>query len=395
MFFFKLSQNPFFMQNKDLISPPIPYKASERGLYVHVPFCTNKCDYCAFYKKDISLGDFDLYIKSIELEISKYKDFSPTSIFIGGGTPSALPPKYLKSLLQILSEKSSSCSEFSMEVSPTSINADKLKIAQDFGVNRISIGVQSFNETLLKTLGRRTQLKSIYTALDTISQANFQHFNMDFIFAIENQSTSQLQQDLEIALSYPIDHLSAYCIEYESGTALCAGLNDREIDENNEIEFVEFTSSFLSKNGFKRYEISNFAKNNAFCQHNLGTWNMNEWVGIGASAASQYKNQRYKNLPDFSSWAKNLSLNKNTHIEYETLDDEEMLLSSIIFGLRLIDGFNFSLAKKRFPKANASKYTHIISKLKKENLLIEDYHTLKLTPQGLLLADAIALDFLG
>ncbi len=383
------------MQDKDLVLSKNFYNPSLRGLYIHVPFCTNKCDYCAFYKKDISLGDFDLYIKSIESEISKYQDFYPTSIFIGGGTPSALPPKYLKALLEIVERYSSkSCIEFSMEVSPTSINVDKLKIMQDFGINRVSIGVQSFDESLLKTLGRRTQLKSIYNALDSISEARFKHFNLDIIFAIENESTTQLQRDLEIALSYPIDHLSAYCIEYESGTALCAGMQDREIDENNEIEFVEFASDYLGKNDFKRYEISNFAKDNAFCQHNLGTWNMNEWVGLGPSAASQYKKKRYKNLIDFNSWATKISKGENTHIEYEELDDEEMLLSCFVFGLRLIDGFDFKLAKERFPKANPKKYTSTINKLKSENLLIEEGNTLKLSSQGLLLADAIALEFL-
>ncbi|MFI3291558.1 MAG: radical SAM family heme chaperone HemW [Opitutales bacterium] len=383
------------MQDKNLNLLKNFNTASPKGLYLHVPFCTNKCDYCAFYKKNIGAGDFELYINSLSLEISKYPEFQPTSIFIGGGTPSALSNKYLRQMLEILKSKiTSDCVEFSIEVSPSSINAEKLEIMRDFGVNRISMGVQSFDESLLRTLGRHTQLKQIYKAIDTISTANFEHFNLDLIFAMQGETLEQLESDLKKAITYPIDHLSAYCIEYESGTALCAGMNTKDIDENREIEFVEFTSNLLKRNGFERYEISNFAKNGAYCKHNLGTWNMNEWVGLGASAASQYKNMRYKNLQDFNSWAEKLSKGENTFIECEKLDDDEMLLSSIIFGLRLIKGFNYTQAKARFAKANSQKHRATINKLKSEDLLLEEGDTLRLSPKGLILADAIALEFI-
>ncbi len=366
---------------------------SKLGLYVHVPFCANRCDYCAFYKETLTPNSFDDYLLGVKTELSLYKDFAPETVFIGGGTPSFLPEKKLATLMEILRKYTKNVREFTVEVSPLSINRQKLEILKEGGVSRISVGIQSFSEKVLQTLGRKVAAKKNYEALDLIASANFDNFNADFIFAVDGQTTKDFARDIEIAAEYPLNHISAYCIEYESKTPLCAGRIATYADEEREADFVEFAALCLNEHGFYRYEISNYAKTGCECAHNLGTWNMYEWVGVASGAASQYNNIRSKNIENLKLWCNALKTGQNFKQESEEIDDNELFLSAIIFGLRMVRGVDLNELAKRFPLADAKKYMPAISDIVAENLATLQNGNLRLTKKGLLLADAVALRF--
>jgi len=372
-------------------------KASELGLYIHVPFCASRCDYCAFYKTLPNKKDFQIYLDALKIELDSYKKISPDTIFIGGGSPSVLTESHLEKLCEIL-EEVKNVREFTVEVAPSSVSKKKLELFKQMGVNRISIGAQSFDENILKILGRTQSLKILYKALDEIAEANFKEFNIDLIFAIKNQTLKIFENDINIATNYPITHMSAYCIEYESGTALCAGnqnQDDNEFDEHEkrEIEFVKFARQKISSKEFRPYEISNFAKEGHECAHNLGAWNMNNWIGIGPSAASQYNNMRYKNTASLNDWAKGVFENNFAREDIISLDNEELFLSGIIFGLRMSSGIDLKKLKERFSIKNPEKYADVIKNFCDENLMKKNSDRIFLTENGMLLADAIAAQF--
>lgn len=369
---------------------------SKAAIYVHVPFCARACAYCKFYKRFPTPLEIDSYIDSISLEIknflSSHTDFEAQSIFFGGGTPTCLSIKHLEKLCKNF-KKFSGKVEWTVESAPGTINLDKLNALKDFGVNRLSIGIQSFNESTLKNLGRPHPLKTALNALDLASN-NFKNLNIDLIFGSQNQTLKDWQNDIFKAISYPITHLSAYCLEFESATSCCAG-NLKKIDlQEKEVEFLYETIKLLKDSDFKHYEISNYAKKGFECAHNINTWQMNSWVGFGPSAASQIEKLRRRNPTDLNAWINLVSANSNHYDDIVSLDQNEMLSCSFIFGLRMTEGVNLKFLKKRYPDANFEKYDNAIEELIKENLCEIKNDNFRLTKSGLPLADSIAQYFI-
>lgn len=369
---------------------------NETAIYVHVPFCARNCAYCKFYKVFPDLRDISLYIETLEKEANKIfekrENFTVQSIFFGGGTPTCLSEKDLYRICKIF-ERFAGNIEWTVEAAPSTITPQKLKMLKNCGVNRISIGIQSFNQKTLDSLGRPHALKAALNAID-IACDNFQNVNIDLIFGAKNQTIDEWQADLNKAISLPVKHISAYCLEFESGTGVCAG-NAKAIDQQEkEVEFLNLAISTLTSASFNHYEISNYAKENYACKHNLNTWQMGEWIGLGAAAASQFENKRRRNPYDLKAWAKNVENNWELSEDVVQLNDEELYSSAIIFGLRMIDGINLNTLKSRFPNANHKKYESTAKKLIEENLLEIHNNNLRLTPQTIPLADSIALEFL-
>lgn len=377
----KLPNNTNFFPNSPL------------GLYLHVPFCAKPCAYCQFYKKTPSSNDIDLYLNSVSQEIKSFfsenPSLSPITVFLGGGTPSFLSEKYLQKLLSNF-ENFNSIKEFTVEVSPSTITKPKLDILRNFGVNRISMGAQSFSEKTLKNLGRTHSLKSTLNAIELISN-NFQNFNIDLIFGEKNQSIHEWQNDLDIAVKLPVSHISAYCLEFENGISSCSGKGQNDISKEREADFMETAMSFLHSNGFSQYEVSNYSKKDFQCLHNLNTWRMEHWIGFGPAAASQIFNLRRRNPYDLNLWADSVINKKYIYEDVVYLNNEELYLSSLIFGLRMRNGVNLNSLQKKFPNTNIENYSQKIKNLIQENLLIiEDNQIIKLTPKSILIADSIA-----
>lgn len=388
----KLNNCELFSDKSDPTAP----RARRAAVYVHVPFCARKCAYCKFYKKFPTPAEMDSYLESIRSEISQFfsehEDFEIQSVFFGGGTPTCLSIRQLVELCQNFKNLPQNI-EWTVEAAPGTINPDKLKALKDCGVNRLSLGVQSFDEDTLRDLGRPHPLKTALNALDC-SLEIFENLNVDLIFGSPKQTLALWQSDLEKALSYPIKHLSAYCLEFESASSCCAG-NLKKIDTQiKEVDFLYRAMEVLENSGFIHYEISNYAKPGFECAHNLNTWNMNSWVGFGPAAASQIDGQRRRNPSDLKLWEELVKTNSKDCEDIVKLDQTEMLSCSFIFGLRKICGVNLQALKKRYPQADFNKYEPAISELLKEGLCEINGDYFRLTKAGIPLADSVAEYFL-
>lgn len=388
----KLNNCELFSDKSDPTAP----RARRAAVYVHVPFCARKCAYCKFYKKFPTPAEMDSYLESIRSEISQFfsehEDFEIQSVFFGGGTPTCLSIRQLVELCQNFKNLPQNI-EWTVEAAPGTINPDKLKALKDCGVNRLSLGVQSFDEDTLRDLGRPHPLKTALNALDC-SLEIFENLNVDLIFGSPKQTLALWQSDLEKALSYPIKHLSAYCLEFESASSCCAG-NLKKIDTQiKEVDFLYRAMEVLENSGFIHYEISNYAKPGFECAHNLNTWNMNSWVGFGPAAASQIDGQRRRNPSDLKLWEELVKTKSKDYEDIVKLDQTEMLSCSFIFGLRKICGVNLQALKKRYPQADFNKYEPAISELLKEGLCEINGDYFRLTKAGIPLADSVAEYFL-
>lgn len=377
---------------KDIFKNP----PKETAAYVHVPFCARTCAYCKFYKTAPTFQNIEIYLQCLEKETSRFfnsaKGIEISSVFIGGGTPSILNESQLSRLAKIF-ERQAGNVEWTIEASPSTINPKKLKTLKSLGVNRISLGVQSFNERTLKNLGRPHKPEASQEAIAQSLEV-FGNVNIDLIFGAPNQTMEGWHSDLEKAASYPLSHISAYCLEFESATSCCAG-NEKPFETQiKEADFLDLAMDFLAQNGFKHYEISNYAKPKKECAHNLNTWDMNSWIGFGPSGASQFGGFRFRNPSDLNSWAKGILENSPKHEDVVKLDDDELFNSALVFGLRKIDGVNLESLKSRFKGADFSRYEEPVKFLISIGLMEKSGGFLRLTRKGIPLADSVAVELL-
>ena len=365
------------------------------GLYCHIPFCGSTCDFCSFYQEKPARGDLDLYLEGMELEFSRLpKNLKFETIFWGGGTPSLLSAKDLSRLGEsMLNNINNDFTEWSVEMAPSTVKKDKLKVLKDLGVTRFSLGVQSFDADLLKKLGRLHNPSQIYRAWELIESSEVKQTNIDLMFALPHQEIEQWESDLTEANRLNSSHISTYCLTFEEDTALYAKLAEGslKIDAEKERLFYERGWDMLESFGFKQYEISNFSRSEKErCKHNVNTWEMNEWIGCGPSAASQFNHQRYKQTSSIKEWAEGLKENKNTFGEVSEVTETVRFIDRLIFGLRMNDGVSLSELKKRFSlPVFEKKLQRYFDQLMKEGYLNASEEKLVLTREGQLKCDAI------
>ena len=374
-------------------------KETGLGLYCHVPFCASTCDFCAFYQEKPQRQELDRYLDGMEKELSWVAIDRPIdTIFWGGGTPSLLPASDLQRLGELaLKTAQQQPLEWTVEMAPSTVKPDKLKVLRDLGVNRVSMGVQSFQDRFLEGLGRLHRPNQIYQAYDWIREAGFDNVNLDLIIALPGQSAEDLKQDLSEACRLNPEHLSTYCLTFEEDTALWVKLSQGEIkqDVEKDADLYELTWEVLIDAGYDHYEISNFCKPGHSCLHNLNTWEMKEWLGVGPSAASQYNNLRYSNPADLNVWLNQTEFPTEDRCEVQVLTDSNLIEDSLIFGLRTGQGISLSEIEARFSCASLDSFKPFFSDLKSEGLAEgNDEDNFQLTLKGKLLADKIAVEIL-
>ena len=370
------------------------------GLYCHVPFCASTCDFCAFYQEKPRRYDIDRYLLAMDREFAQLpRNRVVDTVFWGGGTPGLLSAKDLERLgRSLLKNLSKPPVEWTIEMAPSTVKSDKLKVLRELGVTRISMGVQSFDSKLLKSLGRLHSPKQVYTAWERVEAAGFPQTNLDLIFAIPGQSIMQWEADIREAVRLGPSHLSTYCLTFEEDTALYVKLSQGKvsIDEEKELRFYERGWDLLAELGYAQYEISNFAKPDAECHHNMNTWQMHEWIGCGPSAASQYSGERYQRPANLGEWCAGMESAAITKTERVSLSDNLLLADAVIFGLRMNRGIDLQSLNLRF--AQASNRIDLETKLKafeKEGLLESKNTHYQLTHKGRLLCDAVGSALLG
>jgi oxygen-independent coproporphyrinogen-3 oxidase len=373
------------------------------GIYCHIPFCASTCDFCAFYQEKPRRVDLDRYLRAMEDEFSRLPTGRPVeTVFWGGGTPGLLPARDLERLgSALLKAIGSPPHEWTVEMAPSTVKADKLAVLRDLGVTRISMGVQSFDPDLLASLGRLHNRQQIFSAWERVMEADFPQTNLDLIFAIPNQSEEQLLADLRQAAALGPGHISTYCLTFEEDTALFVKLAQGKIqlDEAREIDFYRHTWDELARLGYAQYEISNFARPGQQCLHNLNTWRMQEWIGCGPSAASQYGGLRYQRPSNLDQWIAGFedpeSRETGAREQVVELDQNMLLGDSIIFGLRMNEGIDLVALKSRFPDAqNGAAIECVLREMADSGLIRIDKGRYHPSREGQLLADGIGAKIL-
>lgn len=317
-----------------------------RGLYIHIPFCVSKCAYCDFNSyagKEKYMGE---YVTALLKEASGFKDEAVDTIYIGGGTPTTLPQQEMERLVFGLNDifKIPQNAEFTVEMNPCTADYEYLKAINSAGVNRISMGAQSFDDTLLKILGRKHRAEDVSNSVTLCREAGFENISMDLMFSLPNQTFEDWQNTLEKAILCKPDHISCYGLKIEEGTPFY----DRGIEplpEELDRKMYHYAIEFLGKYGYNQYEISNFAQPGKESRHNLKYWRCEEYFGLGAGAHCYLDGVRKYNVAPIDAYIKRIKETSNATEEETVLTAEDVKVEKIIMGLRLKEGINAGLIK--------------------------------------------------
>jgi oxygen-independent coproporphyrinogen-3 oxidase len=378
-------------QEKDASATPL-------GLYVHVPFCASTCDFCAFYQTSPTAEAVARFLSSLAREADLVAWKQPvTTVFWGGGTPGLLAPRDLLKLGEIVRNRLGGAPrEWSIELAPASVTEARLAALREAGITRVSLGVQSFQPALLEALGRRHTREQALRAYERVRAAGFASVNLDLIFAVPGQDEAAWRADLREAVALAPDHLSTYCLTFEEDTALWVKLSRGQVKRDIAIEaqFYELTWAELAAASYAQYEISNFARPGHACLHNLTTWRMHEWVGLGPSAASQHAGWRGANVADLEKWSTQVATGERLTEQRVQLTPALLAEDALIFGLRMNEGVNLAALRMRWPNAPWATAEALADRLSAEGLAERAGDSLRLTSRGRLLADAVGAEIL-
>lgn len=418
-------------------------------LYIHIPFCVRKCNYCDFLSFPAGKEIVERYVRALEEEIRRTgeavygqngrpgetvygqngrpgeKVYSQngrpeeavygragggktevrpgsapkiSTVFVGGGTPSVLEPEQIRSLFSCLRESFllEADAEISMEANPGTLNREKLSACREAGINRLSLGLQSADDGLLQTLGRiHTWEQFLYNYQDA-RQAGFRNINIDLMSSLPGQSLENYVETLETVTALEPEHISSYSLILEEGTPFFASEEIRRQlpDENTDREMYEKTKEVLHEKGYKRYEISNYAKPGFACRHNLGYWDEVPYLGLGLGASSYYKNARFSNETDIRTYMENPFVPFLGRNDYECCDEKSRMEDYMIFGLRKMAGVSLSRFEKEFGTAAEEIYGGVIDRYVGMGLLVLEGDRLRLTDAGIDVSNRIFEDFL-
>jgi oxygen-independent coproporphyrinogen III oxidase len=371
---------------------------SVTSAYLHIPFCASSCDFCAFYQEQPDRAEIEGFLASIEGEMSQFTPHAPIrTAFWGGGTPGLLPAADLLRLGKSMAKSLGKPQEWSVELAPSSVRADKLAALREAGVTRVSMGVQSFDPATLEALGRRHSHRQVMDAWELVRAAGFASVNLDLIFAVPGQDEARWEADLREAMRLGSDHLSTYCLTFEEDTAMFVKLSKGKvrIDRDLETRLYRRTWELLAEGGYAQYEISNFAKPGHACRHNLATWEMRDWVGFGPSAASQHAGRRWSNVADLRKWREGVASGIPAVENVVELSPALLLSDALIFGLRMNRGVEPSALAARLGAELPTGVKALAERLAEEGLAEWDGARLTLTEEGRLVADAVGLEVMG
>lgn len=369
---------------------------SDYGLYIHIPLCESKCRYCDFYKVTPKkwIGS-DLFLKALEIEFKNLpENFTPLTIFIGGGTPSALNIDELFNLFNLITKyiNLKNLKECTIESNPASLNTDKMKIMHEFGIDRLSIGIQSFNDKALKLLGRNHNSKLAIQKINESRNIGFKAINLDMIQAIPGMNEEEVLDELKQIKKIIPDHISYYNLIYEPGTPLT---NDRDqgklntISEDQEADIYYLIKDYLKKIGYNQYEISNFSLNNQCSLHNMLYWKGGDYIGCGPSAHSHWNGIRYNNINNLDLYCKNLLNGKAIVQTKEKLSSVNKAKEIFIMWLRLNNGVNIVEYEEKTKISLKKIYENEINDLIEKKLLINDSGHIKIPEEKKFLSDYV------
>ena len=386
----------------------------EIGIYVHIPFCSSKCFYCDFNSFANKGGYIEKYVKCLQKEIKNVGDRVrlnsngnyaelpiAKTLYIGGGTPSFIDAKYIEQIMDTIQTnfEIDKNIEATIEVNPGTVTLEKLQKYREIGINRLSIGLQTSNDDLLKLIGRIHNFEQFLQTVNLAKLAGFSNINVDMMIGLPNQTIYDVEDTLNKLIKLDVTHISVYSLIVEEGTKIEKLLNDGTLklpDEEIERYMYWFAKRKLEENGYIHYEISNFAKIPYRSKHNLDCWNQKEYIGFGVSASSYEEGVRYRNKDEIEEYIKNIEADeerKNVIID-EKQDKQTMMNEYMILGLRKINGININEFRRKFEVSPLYKYNKELTKLVREGLINIDTNNIRLSKKGLDLANLVWEEFI-
>jgi oxygen-independent coproporphyrinogen-3 oxidase len=372
----------------------------QTACYIHIPFCDHKCIYCDFYSI-ITSDNIQSFFKSLKKEITYYaekysEERELISIYFGGGTPSLMEPEYLSEVIETVKENFivRDDAEITMETNPGTVSLEKMKMFREIGINRISIGIQSFDNKDLKFLTRIHNSETATRTVNEAAQAGFENISLDLIFNLPGQTKKKWIKNLEQAIQLPIKHISAYSLILERGTILNKMVLDGKVkiaDADYDAELYQTTIDFLTSNGFNQYEVSNFAKPGFECIHNNAYWHYTDYFGFGTSAHSFINGERWWNFSSLKMYIEKIENSGNAVAGSELISSEKAIDEFVMLELRS-SGLNLKKFENRFgieTKEWLKKNYHYFELLKNQNFVTIDSNIVKLTPKGYAVCDEI------
>ena len=366
--------------------------------YVHIPFCTQICYYCDFSKVFIKNQPVDSYLEHLIEEYHSYDIKKLRTLYIGGGTPTALSARQLAFLLEKLTDKLDlSClEELTIEANPGDLDQEKIAVLKDSPVNRVSLGVQTFNDRMLKQIGRSHLEKDIYDNITNLKKVGFDNISIDLIYALPKQTMEDVKINVSKAIALDIPHMSLYSLILENHTVFMNRMRRGKLPlpkEDLEAEMFDYIIAELEKAGFEHYEISNFSKPSFESRHNLMYWDNAEYYGIGAGASGYVDGVRYKNHGPIRHYLQAVEAG-NARVQEEMLTLKEKMEEEMFLGLRKKSGVSKKRFEEKFGLSFEEQYGAVVSELTEQGLLVPDRDIVRMTKQGLFLGDTVAEKFI-
>jgi putative oxygen-independent coproporphyrinogen III oxidase len=372
------------------------------SVYIHIPFCQQICHYCDFTKFFYNEKAADDYITALAKEINTQVagEHNPVkTIFIGGGTPTALSHQQLKRLLEMVQKKFDvfNCEEYTIEANPGDFDPEKAKLLKEYGVNRVSLGVQVFDDAMLEELGRVHRVRDVYKTIDILKQQDLTNISLDLIYALPKQTAQHFEKTVTEALTFDLPHYSAYSLQIEPKTIFYNRFKKGQLHrptQEEEVLMYEVLQAKMWQNGNRQYEISNFAKPGFESKHNLTYWNNDYYYGFGAGASGYIPGKRTLNLRPLPAYIKQAMADGNPVLKVDQITLKEQIEEELFLGLRKLKGINKHDFQQKYGFSYDLLYKQQILELEQKGWLVEEGDYIHLTEQGLLFGNEVFSYFL-
>lgn len=373
------------------------------GLYIHIPFCARKCEYCDFLSWSAGEEEREQYVEALLLEIESYREFAKgyrvSTVFIGGGTPSVLLPKQMERILQKVYEvfELEKRPEITIEINPGTVNEEKLQCYKENGVNRLSMGLQSVNNEKLRLLGRIHTYQDFVGSYELARKVGFDNISLDLISSIPGQTLQDWKKELETATAQKPEHISVYQLIIEEGTPFYEKYAEHpELlpDEETSREIYLWTGKFLKEAGYEQYEISNYTKSGKESRHNLKYWERGDYLGLGLGAASMVRNIRMSNTKDMKTYLERCSQPKTMREDVQFLEEPRQMEEFMFLGLRKTRGVSKKEFRRTFGREMDMVYEKALHKCLENGMLLEHKDRIFLSEEGTLLSNMVLSEFL-
>jgi len=376
------------------------------ALYIHIPFCSNKCHYCDFNSYVVQGQPVMNYLKALEQEMKMTVEINPPgtikTIFVGGGTPTVLTPREMEYLLESVRTNFLEWDmniEFTMEANPGTVEKDKLRVMKDYGVNRLSMGVQAFQDDLLSYIGRIHNSKDVYQSIENANNIGFENISIDLMIGLPYQTKNMVKESLLKAFELELPHFSVYSLKVEPSTLFHTLYEKKQLplpSEDDELDMYLMTMNEMEKLDYTQYEISNFAKQGYESKHNITYWKNEDYYGLGAGAHGYFNGKRHVNMKGITPYINQLQKSHRLpRMEEWEIPLEEKKEDMLMLGLRMLEGVKFSDYQKLFNENLTKKFGKQIHQLVLKGLLEQDEIGIRLTKQGLIYGNEVFAEFIS